>query len=156
MKPRPIIAIDPGKTGAIAYWQALRKGPYIDIVNMPDTLGGIHDYFQNFAMGFAPVEKYRVVMEKNNGYVPGNSGASAAKFSRHIGELHGVLYTLGYSVEQVAPSVWMKWLLGTVPKEKAARKTAIHDKVQRLYPQVKITKRNADAMGILAWGLGVR
>ena len=51
----------------------------------------------------------------------------------------------------VAPQVWMKWLLTTVPKEKVERKNAIKAEVQRRVPGLKITLATSDALGMLLY-----
>jgi hypothetical protein len=56
----------------------------------------------------------------------------------------------------VKPRTWMN---GVVPmrstgvKKKTQRKNEIKDAMKLLYPDLKITLKTADALGILTWGI---
>ena len=59
---------------------------------------------------------------------------------------------LGVPMREVAPGVWMR-TLGKLPSEKGARKRAIRELMARRYPQLGVTLKTADALGILTWEL---
>jgi hypothetical protein len=137
-----MISIDPGKLGGIAWTDddgIVRAEP------MPEGMTEIADFFMHIPF------KSVVVMEKVNGYVPGNSGASACKFSEHKGHLEAILYCLNFPLEEVSPAKWMKPF--NLPKDKAERKKAIKEQMARLYPHLTVTLKTADALGILTWAM---
>lgn len=140
-----ILAIDPGASGGFAWTDA---DGIAHCAPMPDGMTVIVDALRElYFMGIR-----RAVMEKVGGYVSGNSGPAAVKFGRHCGNIEAALYALGYSTEQVAPTVWQR-SLGALPKDKALRKKAIKETMARRYPHLTVTLKTADALGILTWRL---
>ena len=137
-----MIAIDPGMNGAIA-WKD--QDGIVRTTNMPDTHPEIADFLREIYLNLT---KTSCVIEKVGGYQPGNSGPAAAKFARHCGNLEAILYCLGISTIQIPPQVWMK-KLGALPKDKKDRKKKIQEIMASRYPHLKVTLKNADALGIL-------
>ncbi len=135
-----LLAIDPGKTGAFAWTDA--DGEVHDL-NMPET---VHEVVAILRA----LDPARVVIEKVGFHRVGNNAQSSATFARHVGELHGVMAALHIPFVEVAPKVWQGWL-GELPKDKAARKSEIRRLVECAIGS-RVTKRNADAVGILLWG----
>lgn len=139
------IAIDPGASGAIAW----TDGEQTRVENMPDTPTGIFEYLQDLSNNEDSIE---CLVERVGGYMPGNSGPAAVKFARHCGHIDMALIALGIpTLTPVSPQVWQKAVCGALPKEKAERKRAIKDMMQRRYPSLKVTLINADALGILTY-----
>ena len=141
---KPIIAIDPGASGGIAWRDAdgiTRAEP------MPTGMTAQADLLRSLV---ASLPGAVAVLEKVGGYMPGNSGPAACTFARHCGHLEAALYLLGVPSEQVAPGVWMK-ALGALPSEKPERKRAIREAMARRYPALAVTLKTADALGILTW-----
>ena len=141
-----MIAIDPGASGGIAW---IDRDGNVQAEKMPDGMTAICDRLR---MLFYDVKNNRTVLEKVGTYVPGNSGPAAATFARHCGHLEAALYCLGYSVEQVAPTVWQRPL--GLPADKGERKRAIKEAMARRYPHLKVTLATADALAILTWAMG--
>lgn len=141
---KPIIAIDPGAGGAIAW---VDGDGDVFAGTMPPTFTDVADFLRSLKLSLEP-EGLRAVVEKVGGYVPGNSGPAAVKFGRHCGHVEMALYCLGIPTTQIAPSMWMK-KLGTFPKDKTARKNAIKQMMATRYPHLRVTLKNADALGIL-------
>lgn len=139
---RPVICVDPGASGAIA-WRDEDGVVYSE--NMPETFPEIADFFRELKVG---LDNPRCVVEKVGGYMPGNSGPAAAKFARHVGQIEMALYCMGISTEQVPPQTWMK-KLGALPKDKKDRKNKIKEMMAARYPHLRVTLKNADALGIL-------
>lgn len=138
---KPVIAIDPGASGAFAFRDESGR---VWTEKMPDTPRDIFDLLDATTHGAT------AYMERVGGYMPGNSGPAAAKFARHCGHLDMALIASGTPYQTVAPQVWMR-ALGALPKDKAARKNAIKAAMQARYPGLKVTLGNADALGILTW-----
>lgn len=141
---KPIIAIDPGAAGGLAWtdWDGVTHAE-----PMPEGLTAQADRLRALAV---ELKGAVAIMEKVGTYMPGNSGPSAATFARHCGHLEAILYTLGIPADQVAPGVWQK-VLGELPKEKADRKRQIKELMARRFPALSVTLKTADALGILTW-----
>ena len=92
------------------------------------------------------------VMENVGGYFPGNSGPASVKFARHCGHIEAACSALYIPVRKVAPQTWQKFF-APVPKEKRDRKQYIADCVRAFYPDLKVTLKTADALGILHWAI---
>jgi len=147
------VAIDPGSSsGAIAVWYP-ECAPALDVENMPSTYLDILTFLRTIS------ERGNVyaIMENVGGTRPGNAAKSARTFAEHCGALKMALLAAGISHELVMPRKWLTGLFGeSYPKggaapEVKARKHYIYAKMQCLYPQVKFTLRQADAVAILHW-----
>lgn len=140
-----IIAIDPGKNGGIA----IDYSDGAQVYNMPPTVGDL----KYFLVGDLTPNEFKVVIEEVGAYHGGNMGHSLAKLNRHMGQLEGVFQTLGFRVELVRPMKWQKAL--GLKKEKNMSNTNWKNKLkamaQRLYPNLNITLRTADAVLILEY-----
>lgn len=145
---RVIMAIDPGASGAIAWRDAsgIRR-----VVNMPDTPRGIYD-----AIVEARGESGEAVcyLEDVGHGIPGQSSSATAKFARHNGHLEMALLALGIKVVKMTPQKWEKeFSLGKSSQfEKSEWKRRLKQKAEELYPNVKVTLKNADALLLLEVG----
>ena len=163
-----IIAIDPGAKGAIAILDPDRR-PYV--VRMPETPREILEYLREQKRNWA-LHPCECVIEQVGQYFPlkhihdpakravaeaGRVG-SLLKLREHYGELQGFLGALDIPFSPVTPTTWMNAVVSKESRPKggsqdatAARKKAITARMQELYPELKITNDNADALGILTW-----
>ena len=141
---KPILAIDPGASGGLA-WTDPEGNTHAE--PMPEGMTAQADRLRALA---AELPGAVAVMEKVGGYMPGNSGPAAATFARHCGHLDAILYMAGLSASAVAPGVWQR-SLGELPKDKADRKRAIRELMARRFPALAVTLKTADALGILSW-----
>jgi len=146
---KPLIAIDPGASGGLAW---IDQDGHTHAEPMPAGMTAQADRLRALAAELPGAE---AVIEKVGGYMPGNSGPAAATFARHCGHLDAILYVAGLPAEAVAPGVWQK-ALGELPRDKADRKRAIREAMQRRYPALSVTLKTADALGILTWATGRR
>ena len=145
---KPLIAIDPGASGGIAWIE--NGDPRCE--KMPEGMTAQADLIQSIVM--AEVNRgMTAIIERVGTYMPGNSGPAAATFARHCGHLEAILYMCGVSTEQVLPNKWMKSIMGEVPKDKKDRKNKIKELMARKYLHLKVTLSTSDALGILTWGL---
>lgn len=145
------IAIDPGMNGGIA-WE---DNGGVRVCNMPETdldLFVSLEYLRNYARRKgATIECW---VEQVGGYFPGNSGPAAVTFARHMGHIDMALRALRIPEHRVLPNVWMRTLFGkALPKDKQKRKKYIKAEMQRRYPHLTVTLKNADALGILTYAL---
>ena len=171
-----LIAIDPGKTGAIvkAFLNKDNVWEDIGIFKMPDTLKGIIELIEDLTALFKSETSKICYIEKVGEHRQGNDASSSVTLSKHYGFLTGVLMTLRIKIaEEVDPRVWEREIAGPSKKyatklkditdikkrnreayaRKKERKQRIKDKVQKLYPDLKITNDTADAVGILEYGI---
>ena len=139
-----ILTIDPGASGGLALWDSYDKT--IALYKMPDGMTEQVALIEELGKGA------KAYIEKVGTYVPGNSATAAVKFARHCGHLEAALYCFGIPSAQVAPGVWMK-VLGRLPKKKSERKSAIKERLQRMYPYLKLTLSTSDALGMMRWAL---
>jgi hypothetical protein len=139
---KPLIAIDPGASGGIAWRDT---DGTVHAAPMPDGMTAQVDFLWSL---FAQLPGVEAIMEKVGTYVPGNHVGSACTFARHCGHLDAALYAVGIPFTEVAPQVWMK-RLGALPRDKKARKVIIRENMQRAYPHLAVTLFTADALGLL-------
>lgn len=146
------MAIDPGASGGIAVWfPVVEDGPNTQAYKMPKNMTGVVNLLRDLRNKRGQGYRCMALVEKVGGYMPGNSGPSAAKFARHCGNIEAALYALGIAFDEVVPTKWMK-AIGTVPKDKGERKRFIQDRMQRRFPHLNVTLCTADALGILVYG----
>jgi len=144
---RGVLAFDPGVSGGWA-WLA----PNSDEIS-------VHSWrteteFLDFMEPINPAG-YTAVVEDVPAYVSSmTSNASSFKLGYNFGFLVGALRARRFPVELVKPREWQKGLRGLKPKMGYTdRKRTIKDNAARLYPDIKVTNANADAVMILDWKL---
>ena len=141
-----LICVDPGQSGAIAI---LYPDGKVLVEDMPGTMADIWVLFDNLAFNY-PLPMSAVI-EQVGQYVPGNSGPGAVKFARHCGHLEMALYAAHIPTTMVLPNTWMRGIGCPKFKEKKDRKNWIKDFVQRRFPTIKVTLKNADVLGMLVY-----
>lgn len=143
-----MLAIDPGASGAIVY----DSPDGVQVVNMPDGIDDLLEAIRDarFA-GSDTTQSLYCFVEKVGTYMPGNSGPAAATFARHCGRVEMAVHACGLAQIQITPAVWMK-SLGALPSDKSARKKRIKELMAMRFPDIKVTLKNADALGIYCYG----
>jgi hypothetical protein len=138
------IAIDPGKTGALAVRYpegTVDVFKYKSEADMRDSLAEIKRY--------ASTEKYRLsaVLEKVRSS-PQQGVTSAFTFGWNYGFWRGLLQAYRISFREVRPQDWQK---GLVPakKQKGERKHALKQIAEERFPELKVTLATADALLML-------
>jgi hypothetical protein len=173
-----LVSIDPGAGGAIA-----RKSTNDNatVINMPSTLRDIWDSLNDMIPEGEPC---LCLCEKVGTYWTGNSGPAAATFAEHVGSIKAFLVALAITHEFVTPWKWQAMFIGkqtytklpehirkqegkrggcirgcptcrALRQRKTERKNKIKAKAQQVFPGLNITLKNADALGILYYGLSV-
>ncbi len=137
------IAIDPGKSGAIAISQGGKTWTH----NCPGTQREIWDLLDELA-AYCKIEEVKAIIEKVHS-MPGQGVKSVWTFSANYASWQMALIACDIPFEEVSPQSWMK-KLGGLPSDKKARKNAIKDKMQKLYPKLKVTLSNSDALALLS------
>lgn len=141
-----VIAIDPGKTGAIA----IKTNNMMYAINMPASLYDLHKVLAEIHDS----HPYSVVYMENVGFhVAGNHAQTSATFARHVGHLEAIIYAIwGTEPHKVRPAEWISmFVIGGLDKQE--RKNTIKALMQEKYPTIKVTLKNADALGLLTWAI---
>jgi hypothetical protein len=139
-----LIAIDPGKSGALAF-----SPNGVDVVTHPsDRTDPLEALSDAIAGAEGPVVCY---VEEVNGFIKGNPTPGSAMFSfgRNFGFWLGLLCALRVRTILVKPQAWQKGLPGLQGRKGPERKRALKDEAVRRFPQVKVTLGNADALLLL-------
>lgn len=144
------IAIDPGKTGAIA----IHTESGTSIHNMPPTPQDQYYYLRDIFGCLAGGFTLGAIIEDVGYHVKGNDAQTSATFARHVGHLEAFLISLGIEPVYVSPEDWMTHIgVYGKYKKKDDRKTAIWEAMKQRYPHLKVKKSQADALGLLTYHL---
>ena len=138
------IAIDTGKGGAIAV--NYNNGESVVSFNFPDTEHELADIFHNIIANSSG--EMFCILEKVNA-MPGQGVVSMFSFGQNFGMYKGTLASLKIPFKLIRPLQWQK-VVGGLPKDKKDRKNAIKAYSQNLYPHLRATLKNADALAMLS------
>ena len=142
------IGVDPGKNGAIA----VLENQYTDIdawinaeifkTDRPLWLG--ENFVAAVSTGFALIEKVHAM--------PNQGVTSMFNFGRNFGQLEMLIDWQCENYDYVTPQTWQKHF--KLLKEKGETKTQKKNRhkalAQKLFPDIKVTHTNADAL-LIAW-----
>lgn len=127
------IGIDPGKSGAIAIMAPNQKPQSI---KLDATESDVFDFVASFDLTNA-----KAIIEKVHSS-PQMGVVSAFTFGKSYGFLLGVLTCQRISYQEITPQKWQK-AMGCLTK---GDKNVTKRKAQQLWPHLKITHANADAL----------
>ena len=133
------IGIDPGKSGAIASLNCRMKA-----WKCPDNALDMHRLFELITYSMS-ADDISVVMEKVWAR-PNNASRAAFNYGVNYGHWQGILAGFEIEPELILPSAWMKFYGMEKGMEYQERKRWLKAKAQKLYPNVKVTLVNADAI----------
>ena len=148
---RRVLAIDPGKLGAYAFWDGTSAlAEPMPLLHDEVDFGELRRDWLGLAPEIAFVEEPFPGMKM--------SKLAAMTFGRHVGRLEGLLLGLQIPFQTVRPQSWKKVVLEGTAKDKDA---AILYAMRR-FPEVPLVRGNkrkahdgiADALCLLAWGMG--
>ena len=135
------IGIDPGKSGGIAYVD--ESGNY-DAWKIPATERDTLDVFQEVAAAYQG--HVRAIIEKVASR-PGQGVVSMFTFGQNYGMLRAFLVASFIPFEAVPPGTWQREFSLIDPKATKTEKKNKHKAhAQQLFPGIKITHANADAL----------
>ncbi len=145
---KTIIAIDPGKTGGIAFQHA---GQPPCALPMPTREDEIVDLLHRLC---ADPGQTLALVELVGGYIAGRPAPGSAMFSfgNSYGFVKGLVMSLRVPLELVRPQRWQKTLaLGNSRSHgsPAAWKKHLASVAGRLFPGIRVTRQIADALLIL-------
>lgn len=143
-----MIGIDPGAKGAVAVLDAATAKPLF-VVTMPATPADLLELLR--AHGGEDAVAY---IEKVGG-MPGNGAQAMFNFGFGVGVLHAALAATGTRCVEVSPARWQTHfrVRGDRDESKTRHKNRLKERAQQLFPHVKVTLTNADALLIAAYGL---
>lgn len=152
-----VIAIDPGKTGAIAVFGGGKKSVH----DIPSNDKGVDSRgVADLIRSAAGLDDVIVVLEDVSS-MPTDGHVGAFRFGRSKGILEGVCAAMGLPVHYVTPSKWKKEMgLSGIAKNLA--KDAARRKAMDLYPKFvtellrKQDHNRAEAVLLAHWYLNVR
>jgi hypothetical protein len=147
-----IIGIDVGASGGIAIMypqktvthEKLGESEIVDILNE--------------LKAFSFIDNYELVayIEEVGGFIgKAQPGSAMFKFGRNFGFWLGVLASCRIKTVLVRPQVWQKGLSGLQGIKGTERKKALKEHACRLYPDLKVTLANCDALLIAEYGARV-
>lgn len=135
------IGIDPGKSGAISMvWDDGQ--PFSACVHGDATEADIADYLASLDL-----ERAKAVIERVSSS-PQMGVKSSFTFGQSYGFLRGLLVSAKVPYIEVSPQKWQK-AMGCMTK---GDKNVSKQKAQQLWPQLKITHRNADSLLLAEYG----
>lgn len=137
-----IIGIDPGKAGAITAMNTANN----EVISwdMPETERDVCELFKELAAG-----GYVKAMIERVWGMPGMGGTAMFTFGSGYGSVRMAMLAHGIGFDEVLPRTWQKFF-GISAKEKtetsAQHKNKMKAKAQQLFPTLKVTLKNADAL----------
>jgi Holliday junction resolvasome RuvABC endonuclease subunit len=135
---RYFIGIDPGANGALVVLVNDRDSD--DLFSMPFSKYTERDIV--LAIDHLPhAPKWCCFIEKVHA-MPKQGVSSTFKFGRSYGVMIGILTALGIPYREVTPQTWQKAMSCLSKGDKNVTKAA----AQKLFPSVKVTHANADAL----------
>lgn len=155
---RTRIGIDPGKTGAICWLVEDEPGVFDELSGVVKMSPTERDVWQlisslNNPANFAFIEKVHAMpgRKATKGKERQSMGASSAfTFGMGYGGLRMALIAAGIPFETITPGKWQKHFGLITPKGKdlsTGQKKNIHKaRAQELFPNLKVTQYNADAI----------
>ena len=135
------IGIDPGVNGGVAIIDDKWKDKAIEAVKCPDTIKDMADYLNVHCYDNI---KTLCIIEKVHSF-PGQGVRSVFTFGKNYGQWLGILASHDIPYKEVPPQTWMKHY-GAMPRDRGQRKRHLKHLAQSLYPSIKVTLYNSDAI----------
>lgn len=151
-----VMGIDPGSNGGIAIFI---PGMKTKAIKMPKDNSELADMFQYYAESYKPIIFLEKLSVRPDDVAVGADGKPnmgkifrIQKMMANFEHLKALIETAGIPYVMVHPRKWMCYLnlvQKGVKEEKAERKRRYASKAGELYPGVKVTLWNADALLIM-------
>lgn len=144
---RLIIGIDPGKNGGIALMN--EAFVVLEARKMPETCVDLRDTIEEYKQQGADVAYLEQVHA-----MPSDGKVGLFSFGQGFGRLQQVLADCRLRTVEVSPGTWQKTLGLTKKKgDTSDHKKNLKARAQQLFPDVKVTNYNQDALLIAYYGL---
>ena len=160
MKIDCIIGIDPGANGGIVKWRPNKK---ITAIKMPKDLNELCDYLEYLKSICSPIVFLEKLSVRPDDIVPGADGVNMGKLYRiqkMLANYEQLKATIAVCDVPFVLVHFMKWQnelklrakTTRIKEEKNERKRRYREIAGNLYPELKPTLWNADAMLIMHFG----
>ena len=163
IKINALIGIDPGQSngGIAVYVPSNPAATKVKVVKMPKDMAELRDFFAYYAENYRPLVFLEKLSIRPDDIKVEGDAANLGKLYRvqkmmaNFEHLKALVETSGIPYVMVHPCQWqsrLKLRLNGVHEEKAARKRRFAESAQSLYPSIKVTLWNADALLLLHFG----
>lgn len=158
MKDCAVIGIDPGKAGGIAVWI---RNKCVTVAKIPEDMADLRDMLEYYRDNYGAVVFLEKLSLRPDDVRVQDGQANLGKMYRvqkmieNYAQLKATIEIAGVPYIMVHPCSWMATLglrLKGVKEEKPERKRRFAGYARRLYPLVKVTLWNADALLIMTFG----
>lgn len=139
------IGVDPGQSGAIAVVDQVGD---VQFIKSSETERDLYD----FVCQYTPWTKSCFAYIERVHSMPKQGVASSFKFGQSYGFLRGLLISSGIGFEEVSPVKWQT----AMGCRSGGDKNVTKSRAQQLFPNVKITHANADALLIAEYARRTR
>lgn len=140
-----IIGIDPGKSGAFCEMWPDGKVDTFPMFSDSD----MRDYFKAIIQFNTPT----VYLEQVGGFIgKAQPGHHMFVFGDGYGCIRGMLLAYHIKFELTRPQTWQRGIPGAQGLKGPDRKRALKEHAARLFPNIKVTLGNADALLIADYG----
>lgn len=131
----PILAIDPGLTGALAVYD----GKQLNVIDMPTytVRGKTRVNLHELAANVRALDRVRTAVVEHVGAMPKQGGGSAFNFGFTTGAIHGILAAHLFEAHTVPPAQW-RFGVGLMRQDGAdhkARKSSSRARAIELFPE---------------------
>lgn len=156
-----IIGIDPGAAGCIAVWRPNYK---VTTIRMPKDIDGISTYLTDIRkVSCHPIIFLEKLNVRPDDVLMNSEGVSMGKLYRiqkmlqNFEHLKALITVSGIPFVMVNPMKWQSTLklrikVNGVKEEKSVRKRRYRDVAGKLYPEIKPTLWNSDAVLLMHFG----
>lgn len=141
-----IIAVDPGASGGLALYATGKVSA--EVLNCDTICTYVSVLRETYD---ANIVAY---MEQVQGYIGGDGapGSSMFNFGNGYGYLRGLFDMASIPLRLVPPQKWMRAVApGVIGMEYGERKRALKALAQSWYPEIEVTLKLADALGLLRY-----
>jgi len=143
-----IIAIDPGSGGALAF--ITDASDFSEAYKCPSTTRGMFEvYNQCVSACYIDGMKLTVVVEKVWAF-PTDARSNAFNFGVNYGKWLGIISSSNIKPILVTPKKWQK-AYQPLSKDKPVRKRELKQIASEMFPEIRATLYNCDALLIGAW-----
>ena len=152
------IGVDPGSNGGLAVFI---PGQKVRVVKMPKDLSELRDFFAYYSENYRPIVFLEKLSVRPDDVATDGGKANMGKLYRiqklmaNYEHLKAIIDVTGIPYVFTHPMVWQTKLRLRVRgqhEEKADRKRRYQEHAGQLYPEIKVTLWNADALLIMHFG----
>lgn len=158
-----VIAVDPGQSngGIAVYIPSNPAATRVKVVKMPKDIADLKEFFAYYAENYKPLVFIEKLSVRPDDVRVQDEKAAMGKLYRiqkmmaNFEHLKAIIEAAGIPYIMTHPLSWqtkLKLRLKGVQEEKSARKRRYEEAAQSLYPAIKVTLWNADALLLLRFG----